>query len=101
MAKAKPRGKPFQKGKSGNPSGRPKVKEEFTAKARRAVDEHVIAAWILEVETQGQHWVKCSELLAGYGYGKPSQSTESTVTVNKPIDLRDWSTEELILELKS
>lgn len=63
----------FVKGQSGNPNGRPKVAETFREKARRAVDEHVISAWISEVEKRGKEWVKASELLAGYGYGKPSQ----------------------------
>lgn len=67
---------PFQKGQSGNPNGRPKVAEEFRARARKAVDDHVIQAWIEEVESQGENWVKCSELLAAYGYGKPSQPVE-------------------------
>jgi hypothetical protein len=64
---------PFVKGKSGNPNGRPKVADEFRAKARKAVDEHVLKAWIAEVESLGENWVKCSELLAAYGYGKPAQ----------------------------
>jgi hypothetical protein len=63
----------WTKGTSGNPSGRPRIVEEFRNKARKAVDEHVIAAWIQEVATLGENWVKCSELLAAYGYGKPTQ----------------------------
>ena len=63
-------------GPSLNPSGRPKVVEEFRKRARKAVDEHVISAWIAEVEGQGKEWVRCSELLAAYGYGKPSQPVE-------------------------
>lgn len=79
----------FQKGKSGNPGGRPKLAEEFKARARQAVDEHVLQAWIDELEVterpikvgnreivvskRGDNWVKCSELLAAYGYGKPAQ----------------------------
>jgi hypothetical protein len=65
--------KGFQKGKSGNPSGRPKVVEEFRQRARKAVDEKVLDAWIAEVDAQGEHWVECSKMLAAYGYGKPTE----------------------------
>lgn len=63
----------FEKGKTGNPRGRPPIKPEFRDRCRRAVDEHVIEAWLNEVATLGEHWVKCSELLANYGYGRPPQ----------------------------
>jgi hypothetical protein len=66
----------FGPGNRANPSGRPKVAEEFRAKCRRAVDAKCIAAWINEIETMGDEWVRCSELLASYGYGKPTQHLE-------------------------
>lgn len=69
-------GKPFQKGKSGNPGGRPKDLAEFRTRARAAVDELVITKWIAEVKRKGRWWVKCSELLAAYGYGKPTQEVK-------------------------
>lgn len=80
-ATAPKRGRPFAKGQSGNPNGRPKVVEEFRARARKAVDEHVLAAWVAEVEAQGPEWVRCSELLAAYGYGKPSSAPEDLQAV--------------------
>lgn len=70
---AKPPGKPFKKGQSGNPNGRPKVNEEFRARCRAFVDSNVIQAWQSEVVAFGENWVKCAELLAAYGYGKPTQ----------------------------
>lgn len=64
---------PFKKGQSGNPGGRPKVAAELKARCLKAVDEKVIKAWIAEIDAMGDHWVKCSELLAAYGLGKPTQ----------------------------
>lgn len=61
----------FKKGQSGNPGGRPKTLAELRARCRDAVDEFVIKQWIETVKVQGDGWVKCSELLAAYGYGKP------------------------------
>lgn len=77
------RGRPFAKGQSGNPNGRPKVNEEFRLRARKAVDAHVLAAWVAEVEAQGKEWVRCSELLAAYGYGKPSSAPEDLQAVKE------------------
>lgn len=66
----------FKKGQSGNPGGRAKVAAEFTKRCREAVDEYVIAMWIAEVKCFGKERVRCSELLAAYGYGKPIQRIE-------------------------
>ncbi len=61
-----------------NPGGRPKEDIAFRARARKAVDEFVAQKWIDEVERDGPDWLKASELLAAYAYGKPSQSLEVT-----------------------
>jgi len=71
----------FGPGNNANPSGRPKVALEFKARCQKAVTEVVIDRWISEVETMGENWVKCSELLANYGMGKPAQAVEVTGTI--------------------
>lgn len=68
--------KPFKKGQSGNPNGRPKVAEEFREGCRRILDAKVLKRWEREIDEDGPDWVKASELIAGYAVGKPSQAVE-------------------------
>ena len=89
------------KGESGNPGGRPRLVAELRERALRAVDDTVIQAWIDEcagvkrevmtpegpvvIVERGENWVKCSELLAGYGMGKPVQPTENKHSVEGEV----------------
>lgn len=66
----------FKPGQTGNPGGRPKKLKTLQTRCVRAVNRHVVDAWIQEVITRGDDWVKCSELLAHYAYGKPTQKLE-------------------------
>lgn len=63
----------FKPGQSGNPGGRAKLSQELRDRALKAVDDVIMAAWLDEVETRGPNWAKCSELIAAYGLGKPTQ----------------------------
>lgn len=69
---------PWKPGQSGNPGGRPKKRRTLAARCRRIVDEHVVDAWLAEVEKRGPDWVACSKLLAAYGYGRPTQAVSVT-----------------------
>lgn len=79
----------FKKGQSGNPGGRAKEDPAFKARCRAAVDAEVIDKWIAEVRTMGEHWVKCSELLAAYGYGKPPQAVQVSGPNGGAIELTE------------
>lgn len=72
----------YKPGESGNKEGRPVEVVAFKRLCRNAVDADVLKAWINEVHTLGPQWVKCSEYLASYGYGKPSQEVTVAGDVN-------------------
>lgn len=103
----------FQKGQSGNPSGRPKIAEEFRKRALKLVDEKVLAAWEDEIElrprevitqagpfemvSRGKEWMRASELIAAYALGKPAQAVEVSGPEGGPVrvDVRELSDADL------
>jgi hypothetical protein len=98
-------GRPFPKGTSGNPGGRPKkrlideVLEELLLTDDSAVAQTVAAA-LLKKAKRGD--VKAIQLLAERVQGKPRQAVQLTGAYGGPIELRDVTREqarERILEL--
>lgn len=81
-------GTQFKPGQSGNPNGRPKVADAFKERCRKAVDERVIDAWISEVASLGDNWMKASELLAAYAYGRPTQAVEHSGGDGEPLSIQ-------------
>lgn len=98
-----PRGKPFAKGKSANPGGRPKLDRELRIRAKKLVDDKVIAYWEdeitertreiitpagpMDMTCRGKDAMKASELLAAYGYGKPVQGVELAGKDGGPVEV--------------
>lgn len=76
-------GRPFEKGKSGNPNGRPKMPEETKEILKAAAPE--AAALLVELmrdETQPAKIRKgCAESLLDRVYGKPTQPIDGKMTV--------------------
>jgi hypothetical protein len=66
-------GRPFQKGQSGNPSGRPKKDREIEELAR----QHTPAAIAALVEAlKGKDRVAAANVLLAYAWGRPRQPIE-------------------------
>jgi hypothetical protein len=88
------RGRPFRKGISGNPGGRPKVLSEVRELARAhgagAVAE--LGRLALKAKSEAVRVAACRELL-DRGYGKPEQ--HASVDLDKR-DATDWTTDELV-----
>lgn len=82
-----------------NPGGRPKQLAHLKSRCQAATDTHVVDAWIEEVETHGPDWVKCSELLAAYGYGKPSSAPEDLEAVKDGARPLREAADEMVAEL--
>lgn len=93
--------KPWPKGTSGNPGGRPKAAPIFRKRCREIVDEKVVDAWEKEVDERGTYWVRCSELLAAYGYGPPKLVAGAPEEADaKPIERLTVEQLEAIASLK-
>ena len=73
----------FEKGKSGNPGGRPKENQEVKELAREYTKEAIerLAHWMRQDDDAGAS-VKAAQALLDRGHGKPAQHTELSGTLD-------------------
>jgi hypothetical protein len=78
-------GRPFQKGQSGNPGGRPKETAEVRELARQHTIEAVerLVAWMRSDEPKAS--VAACNAILDRGWGKPLQSTELSGAGGTPL----------------
>ena len=79
----------FQKGQSGNPSGRPKIPEDVRIKIRAACPEAV--DYLIELmsnpEEKTAYRLDAAKTLLDRGYGKPVQMQDVQLEMSGAVDL--------------
>jgi len=88
---------PFEKGKSGNPGGRPKENNEVKELARKHSKEAInrLVFWMKGEDARVS--VSASIALLDRGHGKPMQSTEITGKDGKDIAIIVTASDETVL----
>ena len=94
------RGRPFQKGTSGNPGGRPRVVADVQQLARERSPEaiNILANVMRDEKAPPAARVAAANALLDRGYGKPTQPISQTLT---KIDPSTMSDEELAAIVRS
>src|SRR6476659_4598209 len=85
------RGRPFKKGTSGNPGGRPKVLGDVQELARERSPEaiNILANVMRDEKAPPAARVAAANALLDRGYGKPTQPISQTLTKLDPSTLSD------------
>lgn len=95
--KPKPRGRPFKKGQSGNPSGRPADYGNFRELCR-SKSPQAVAALEAALANGDSASVAAARVLLEYGWGKPSAAPEDLEAARQgaQVQLSQLSREELL-----
>jgi hypothetical protein len=85
------KGRPFQRGVSGNPGGRPKVLGDVQELARQQSPEAINTLVAIMQDQKAPHAarVAAANSLLDRGYGKPAQPISQTLTKIDPSTMSD------------
>lgn len=90
-------GKPFEKGQSGNPNGRPRIPQEFKelAKTKSLGALNKIIEIMENPESDKKDVLRASEMIIDRAWGKPTQQIDADVNGNMNITIegqvKDWA----------
>jgi hypothetical protein len=94
-----PRGRPFKKGHSGNPGGRPKEAKDVQALARAHTAEAVqTLVEVMRTGSPDRARAAAAESLLDRGWGRAPQTVEVSTENDEPL-LPGYTTEDLIVRM--
>ncbi len=84
---AKPRGRPFEKGTSGNPGGRPRIPPHVRALARSHTEEAIetLATIMRDENEKGSSRARAAEAILDRAWGKPASTMAVTGAEGAPM----------------
>ena len=89
-------GKPFQKGLSGNPGGRPRASYDVAALARQHTEDALAALYAALKDPRTR--VAAAQALLDRGYGKPLQKQELSGPDGAPIQVQQVPDDRPVLD---
>lgn len=77
----------FKPGKSGNPSGRPKIRKDLQSLCQQSTQQNVDNLMEIACSGEPMERIAAIKLLWAYGYGMPTQAVNHSGAEGQPLKL--------------